>query len=198
MNITQITDFIGFTNAKFRDELPPEREPEIKRDLGPKEVYLAWEAEVSKKSSKIDPKFKRTFLIIGVVIALLLVLMQEFLLILVIVSMFFISHALSTMSPQKFTYEVSSHGIVINGAYYGWGEFSRFFFSSHFGGELLALDLKQGMPSRLFVTFHAKDKKKLTEVLGMYLPHLVEEPVNFMDKAYTSFLDKFDFERKKS
>lgn len=79
---------------------------------------------------------------------------------------------------------------------YYWDELARFFFSSHFGDEYLAIDPREGIPSRLIVGFKHGDKDKIIEAMNKYLPYLEKEPLTFVDKAYKSVVDKFDLEKK--
>ncbi len=197
MKLTDITDFLGFTDTKRAQGLEPEKGKIDRDDLGPRKVLLAWEGAPKVTKTSVDPRYKKTIMIIGGVIAFLLFLMHEFLLILVIASVYFISQALANNPVGIFKYEVSTHGIAVNGKLYYWDEMLRFFFSGHFGDEYLAVDLKEGLPARLIIGFKKEDRKKIIEALNKYIIYLEEEPLTFVDKAYKQVIDKFDLEKKK-
>ncbi len=196
MKVTDVTDFLGLTDVKKSQGLEPEKGKIDRDDLGPRKVLLAWEGAPSAAKTSLDPRYKKTIMIIGGVIMFLLFLMKEFLLILVVASLFFISHVMSSNPVGKFKYEVSTHGIAVNGNMYYWDEMLRFFFSGHFGDEYLAVDLAEGMPPRLIIGFKKDDRKKIIETLNKYIPYLEEEPLTFVDKVYKSVVDKFDLEKK--
>ena len=196
MKITEITDFLGLTDVKKGQGLEPEKGKLDRDDLGPRKVLFAWEGVPRVTKTSLDPRYKKTIMIIGGVIMFLLFLMKEFLLILVVASMFFISRVMSSNPVGKFKYEASTHGIAVNGNMYYWDEMLRFFFSGHFGDEHLSVDLTEGMPPRLIIGFKKEDKKKIIETLNKYIPYLEEEPLTFVDKAYKQVIDKFDLEKK--
>ncbi len=197
MKVTDLTDLIGVTNTKKDQPVAPEEAEFRRENLGSKSIYLSWEAKPSAPTASIDPRFKKTFLVIGAVVGLVLMVMGEVFLLLVIASLVFITYVLSNNPLESFKYELSSHGLSVHGNHYYWDEMERFFFTKHFGSENLAVDLKEGLPARLIIAFNHNDKEKITESMNKHLPYLEEEPLNFMDKAYTGILGKFDFQKKK-
>lgn len=196
MKFTDITDFLGMTNFKERKEQEPETRKFNREELGPKEVYLKWEGLPKPVTTNIDPRFRKTFMIIGSVVVLLFLLIQEYFLLLLVASLFFMTHVLSKSSLDDLKYEISNYGVSINGDMYYWDNLERFFFAKQFGSETLAIDVKEGLPTRLFLAFKNKDKEKLKEFLNKHIPFLEEEPMTFMDRAYNSVIEKFDYEKK--
>ena len=138
-------------------------------------------------------------MIIGGVIVFMLVLMKEFFLILVVASLYYVSHMMSKNHHEQLKYTISTYGFSINDKLYYWDEIERFFFSSHYSEseEYLAVDLKQGFPSRLIIGFDKKDKEKITNYMKKYVAFLEEEPLTLLDKTYKSIVDKFDLEKDK-
>jgi len=197
MKITDATNFLGLTDKKKKRATEPEQARFDRGELGPRKVILAWEDLPKTTPTAIDPRYKKTLMITGGLVAFLFFLMQEFLLIIVIASIYFFSYVVSKNPLDKFKYEISTHGISVNGRLYYWDEMLRFFFSSHYGEEHLAVDLKEGLSSRLIIAFKPSDKDKIIEALNKYLSYLEEEPLTFLDKAYTYVVDKFDLEKKK-
>jgi hypothetical protein len=92
---------------------------------------------------------------------------------------------------------VSTHGINVDGTFYYWDEMERFFFTGHYGAKNLAIDLKEGLPSRLIIAYNPADREKIRDILNEHLPYLEEEPLNFVDRAYKNVVDRFDFEGNK-
>lgn len=197
MNVTDLTDFLGVTDTKKSEGLEPEKGKIDRDDLGPRKVLLEWEASPKASPMNIDPRYKKTLMIIGGVVILLLFLMKEFFLILFLASMYFAANVLYKNPIDEIKYEITTHGITMDGHTYYWDELERFFFSDHFGDEYLAVDLRSGFPSRLIMGFKKKDKDKIIKSLNTYLSYAEQEPLTFVDKAYKSVVDKFDLEKKK-
>ena len=199
MKFTDATDFFGLTDTKRKQELEPEQGNLDRDNLGPQKVLLKWEGVPKAAVTTLNPRYKKTFLIIGVVIVFLLVLMKEFFLIMVVASLYFVSYMMAKHPLGNFKYVISTYGLNINERLYYWDEVVRFFFSGHYGDdeEYLAVDLKEGFPSRLIIGFDDKDKEKIIEAMNKYVPYLEEEPLTLIDKAYKSALDKFDLDKDK-
>jgi hypothetical protein len=176
---------------------PVEAEKPAKTDfdpnrLGPKEVYYTWEA-LSRPSQKFfNPKLMRTFAIIGVVVALFLIILQEYFLILLVVSMLFVAQTLAKTPPSMVKYELTSYGIEIEGDIYYWHNMRRFFVYEDDGQRHVAVDLLSGFPTRLFLTINPQDEAKVKEVLASKLQFLAAQPETLLDKTYKSVASKFN------
>lgn len=159
--------------------------------LGPKESYFVWSAPGRAIHKGYNEKLMRTFAIIGVFVALFLVILQEYLLILVVVSMIFVGHVLAKTPPEDSKFELSSYGVSIDDQTYYWHELRRFFFFNQDGYKVLAIDLINGFPSRLFLTINEADLSKIQEILGQRLQFLESVPETLLDKTYKSVSSKF-------
>ena len=108
-------------------------------------------------------------------------------LILVVASFIFVSQILSKTPPETQRYELSSHGIGIGDEVYYWQHLLRFFFFEQAGVPSVAVDLKNGFPSRLFLAINEDDREKIKEILKSKL-HFLEAgpPETFLDRAYKS------------
>jgi len=199
MKVADLTDFFGITDAKKRQELKPEQVNVDRENLGPQKILLEWYGVPKTSTATLNPRYKKTFLIIGGVVVFMLVLMKEFYLILVVASLYFVSYIMSKNPLEKLKYTISTYGLSINDKLYYWNEVERFFFSNHYSEneEHLAVDLKEGFPSRLIIGFDQKDKEKIINALKTYVAYLEEEPLTLIDKAYKTILDKFDLSKDK-
>lgn len=193
-NLKSVTNFLGFTTDKSPTSYTSQPdEPMDIQKLGEKKVLHMWEAMSRGEKKGFSQKFVRTMIVIGVVVSLLLIIMQEYFLILALGGIIFISYALSKTPPEKVTYEISSHGIGHSGEFYYWTQLRSFFFTHCDGVEMMAVDTKETMPGRLFLTLGSQDKERLKESVSGYLPYFSEAPRNIMDKAYESITQKFNF-----
>jgi hypothetical protein len=190
--LKDITNFIGVTRPKQPETEQPSPQPS--EPVGEKHTLLSWESHARESKKKVNHKFQKTLVAIGVVVALLLAIMGEFFLILVIASLVFISHVLSSTPPELVKYEVSNHGLDVADQFYPWNTLKQFFFSTATtpGTEVLAVDTVEKFPGRLFLHFAPDQRDRLHEIFSKHLPFVKEEPVSAMDKAYLSFLGKFN------
>ncbi|KKS40472.1 MAG: hypothetical protein UV03_C0006G0004 [candidate division WWE3 bacterium GW2011_GWE1_42_16] len=178
---SKILDFFGISNEKPSDTKRPDGfDPQT---LGPKEVYVVWDSVVKAEIKEMNKRFSRTFIIIAVVIALLLVVMQEFGLIFVVASLIFFVLSLNRLPEHTIHVEVSSHGIKYGDTMYYWHELKQFFFKEVAGAEVMMVDTYTYLPGRLFFSFNESDKFKIKESLDKH--------INFVSVAPMSFLDKF-------
>ena len=195
IKLNQVTDLLGITRSRVPGTDAAERTmPETVNvdELGPKEVYLSWSAPSRPVKTGFSSNLNRTFMIIGIVIALILVILQEFFLILVIASLIFVTHVLSETPPDNVSYEVSSHGIMIDNQQFYWQEMRRFFFSQEEAYAALIIEMKSTVTARLYITTSGVDVGKLKEILTSRLHFLEVPPESFLDKTYKSVLDKFN------
>jgi hypothetical protein len=190
MRLTEITDYLGFTVSASRKEAE-EIQREKTEPKGPKEVYMKWEALSRPQSQFLDVRISRALLMIGIVVGLLLVVMQEFMLILFLASVAFFGYVLSKMSPEKVAYEISSHGISYGDDLYYWDELKQFFFQQSGEFVILNVDTKNGLPGRLFLTIEHKNKDKLKALLEERLHFLQEAPKEMFDGLFDKVRGKF-------
>ncbi len=196
MELADITNFLGITNTKLKEAKPPIKpEFDIKEEDERKSLYSCTvPARVTKKLA--TPKITKTMIVIAIVGALLLAIMGEYFLILVIASLVFIKYVLSATPAEKITYSITNHGVNYAGQGYLWSDLKHYFFTEEEGVDILNVDVKDGLPARLFLTVKEGDKTKLHEIFQQYLPYLDKPPQSFIDKAYSSVADKFDFGNK--
>jgi len=192
MQLTDVTDFVGLTNTRAHKPTPPDNPKFDVEKVGEKKILYAWKAAARTQKKGVDKKFLRTLFIIAVVVALFLITMQEYFLILVIASLIFISYILSVTPPEEVKYEISNHGVNYDKQFYYWSDLKQYFFTTNAEGDVLNVDVKEGLPGRLFLTVRPGDKNKLHELFGKYLPFSEEMPGKLMNKAYTTMISKFN------
>jgi hypothetical protein len=137
----------------------------------------------------------RTFMVIGVVVALLLAAMQEFWLIAVIASIAFLSYVLRVTPPEKVKHEITTHGVRFATEFFGWNELEKYYFGVDGSDDILVVDTKEVLPGRLFFIINSADKDKISELFSKHVHFMEKPPEGFMEKTYSSVLDKFSFDR---
>jgi hypothetical protein len=195
MKISEVTDMLGFTNTRKEGTEAADKASTVDFDptkLGPKETYYSWQGYARPAQKGFNKKLLRSFTIIGIVVVLVFLILQEYFLIVLIASLIFVSHVLSKTPPTLIRYEASSHGVSIDGEIYYWPEINRFFFTTEEGHVSLVLDMARHVPSRLFLTISEKDIEKLKQIFNDHTHFLEVAPESFLDKTYNSIFNKFE------
>lgn len=201
VKLTDITNLLGVTNIKDNPVAtsPSPSSPTSKEVYVKKEVLFEWDTVTRRRAASLDNvRENRTLIVIGVVVALILVLTQNFLLIAVIASLIFLRYVLSAAPGQSAHHKVLNIGIEYSGNLYLWSELKQFFFTQNSRDFLLCVDTKERIPGRLFFVLNSvEDKKKISALLEDHIPLLAEEPKIFADKLYENALDKISFTSQK-
>lgn len=186
---------MGFTQPKEEPQAPKADNPVLTPEqefqnvlTQPKAVLYAWEALSRPQKSPVNKKTAKTFMMIGIVVALVLVAMQEFILILGVISIVFLTYVLTNTPPENMKYELSNHGLDYGGQFFYWNELSRFFFVVNEGLEAVAVDTVNKSPARLFLTVLPDNKEQVKSILAKHLLYLEHEPKTAIDKAFDTVL----------
>jgi hypothetical protein len=194
MKLTDITNNLGLTNIK---QEPQEKTPHVQTEQTknePRVVYLTWQALSRPQKKPMHQKTLKTLIIIGAIIGLLLAAMQQFFLIIVILSLIFISYMLSQVPGESIKYELTNEGINYADVFYSWADLRHFFFFTGSELDVIAVDIKDGIPARIYLTLPEGKRDEVKRILGDHIMFLEEEPKSFMDKAYESVLSRINLE----
>ncbi len=190
--LTKVTDFLGFTNTKRAEPVRPSGGA-YNPDQEPRRTLHTWEADSRTNFSPTGKvQINRTFLIIGVVVAIFLAAMGEVLLIAVVASIIFLQHILAATPAEKVRHTISNYGIDYAGEFYGWEELRSFFISSKEGVDTLCVDTIERLPGRLYLLLNQGDTEKIRETVGTYITYLQQEPKNLADRVYEAATDKIN------
>lgn len=178
------------TQVEEMQELSDEqRYPEKDR-----KVLYKWEARTNPVQTQLNNRATRTYIVMGIVISIVLVAMQEFLLIFAILSLIFVKYILSKTPTKIVSYELTNHGLMYDSKLYYWYKFKHFFISGLGGNDVFVLDLKNEMPGRIYLTINQQDKDKIKTIIEEYVFYLKEEPKTFVDKSYDFLMSKINLE----
>jgi len=193
--LNRFTDFIGVTRTREKEAgavAKPTFVPE-----GERQILFEWTIATRPQIGALTtPKFNRSFIVIGIFIAVLLILMREFLLIAAIGSIVFLWYALSAAPVEQVKHRITSHGVEYAGQFYGWQELKKYFFTRTGAMETLCIDTVDRLPGRLIFMIEGKDKETIKELVGKYLTYLEEEPRTFADKWYEKAVGKISFNKE--
>ena len=190
MKVTEITNFLGLTNdnAKSGVDVPKvlqEPKPETK-------TLYTWTALSRPHNKNLDQKKIRTLIIIGIVISILLVAMQEFFMIIAVLSLVFVGYMLNQVPPEEVKYTITNLGVKYGELVYNWEEMKYYYFLEGHDMDVIAIDLVNILPGRLHITVQKSDKEKVSQLLSEYVTFLEKEPKTMIEHAYDSVADKID------
>lgn len=181
----------------------PDQVPRVSAESVPlnperlRETLLEWKAPVRPILPVFNPKIIRSLTIIGVVIALLLLAVQQFVLILTMVSLSFVAYLLMQSPVDYITHKVTNQGIYYGDKFYFWHELRHFFFSITNNEAILVVDFVKDFPTRLFFVLENKAAvSKVKELLEPYVLYLPEVPQTSIEKLYCYIADKIMFTEK--
>ena len=190
----KLPSFTKFMDIKSREDYlgPAKIENLDPENLPLKEIYLAWQKEVSvEEKISVSKRYSRSLITISIVVGLILLIMQQFFVLLILGSIAFFVISLKKVSSENVKYELSNHGIMIDDSMYYWDKLRRFFFLPKGGTEILVVDTTIGFPGRIYLSFNPEDRDKIKEILEKYTHYLESEPRTFLDNAYDKVINKF-------
>jgi len=167
----KLPSFTKFMDIKSREDYlgPAKIENLDPENLPVKEIYLAWQKEVSvEEKISVSKRYSRSLITISIVVGLILLIMQQFFVLLILGSIAFFVISLKKVSSENVKYELSNHGIMIDDSMYYWDKLRRFFFLPKGGTEILVVDTTIGFPGRIYLSFNPEDRDKIKEILEKY------------------------------
>lgn len=148
----------------------------------PKEVktLFKWESP-SRPFKRRDTKYFLNLGLIILVLAAILIFVQEFLLIGVLLALLFVAYVLGTVEPEGLEHKITNQGITTAGKSYIWPELTDFWYSEKHGSVILNVGTKIRFPSRLIMLVPFLERDKIKDLLLEYLPFREEVPTSWMD-----------------
>lgn len=150
----------------------------------PREVktLLEWESPL-RPFKRRDTKYFLNLVLIILVLAVILVFVQEFLLIGVLLALLFVSYVLGTVEPEKLAHKITNQGITTGNRSYLWSELEDFWYVEKYGSDILNVSTKVRFPARLMILVPFIDRDKVKKILLEYIPFREEAPRSWMDDA---------------
>ena len=164
--------------------MPEEAATKDEHPAAPKEVktLFKWESP-SRPFKRRDTKYFLNLGLIILVLAAILIFVQEFLLIGVLLALLFVAYVLGTVEPEGMEHKITNQGITTAGKSYIWPELTDFWFSEKHGAVILNVGTKVRFPARLIMLVPFLDRDKIKETLIEYIPFREEVPTSWMDNT---------------
>ncbi len=169
-----------------------EKTPTDKRSYKyePEKVLLAWSSP-GRVFKKRDRRFFSTIAVIILAVSIISILSGQYALIAVILSLFFLTYALSAIEPDIVEHKITNKGVsYCNGKLYEYNKLKDFFFTQKDEKTVLNVGTKKYYPGRLYLIIEKKDVEKVKDFLLNYLPYIEEPPVTVFDK-FSSLASKY-------
>lgn len=158
--------------------------PEEAAKEPPKEVKTLFEWEsASRPFKRRDTKFFLNWGLIILLVAVILIFVQEFLLIGVLLAILFVTYVLGTIEPDKMDHKITNQGITTADRSYLWSELSDFWYTEKHGETVLNVGTKVRFPGRLLMLIPFIDRDKIKEILVEYVPFREIPPSSWMDQT---------------
>ena len=133
-------------------------------------TFLEWHAPGRPFVEHSSGYFVNIFLI-TMALQIILFLFAQYLLMLVVLSLVFLTFAMSIVPPHTFYYKITTEGIRVEDYFFIWEELYDFFFLQHNGKDVLYLTTKQFYPGELKIMLGDIPTDAIKAVLLQYLPY---------------------------
>jgi hypothetical protein len=173
------------------------REPEegeLLEDAHDVRTLLAWYAP-GRPFRQRSKEFYLNSLLIVLALEVILFLFAQYLLMLVILSIAFLSYALSITPPAPLYYRISSEGVLLEDHFYLWQELYDFYFTEQHGDTLVHIRTKTYLPGELIILCGDVPRDTIRQTLLPYLPYREVVRKTFTEKAGTWLAQSFPLER---
>lgn len=171
--------------------MPEDKTKEEQVNEPPKEVktLFSWDSP-SRPFKRRDSRYFVNLSLIILVLAVILIFIQEFLLIGVLLALLFVAYVLGTVEPEKMEHKITNQGITTANRSYLWNELTDFWYTEKHGALILNVGTKLRFPARLLMLVPFLDRDKIKDLLVKYLPFREEPPSSWMDNAVDWFTSK--------
>jgi hypothetical protein len=164
---------------------------------GEVQMLLEWHAP-SRPFQKRSKEFYVNSLLIIIALEVILFLFKEYPLMLVIVSLAFVSYALSSTPPDTFYCRISTEGLIVGEHFYLWQELYDFYFKRRNGQDMLHVRTKAYLPGELVLMLGDIQKEQLKQLLLAFLPYREIVKPTFTEKAGEWVVTNFPLEKSPS
>ncbi len=136
-----------------------------------------------------------TALLLMVFVELILFLFSQYMLMVVVISLVFVSFALTIVPPKDFHYKISSEGIMIEDRFFLWKELYDFYFKKTDGVETVHIRTEDFFPGEIILTLNPLDKENVKKAIIQFLPFREVIKPTFVEKSADWLSRNFPMEK---
>jgi hypothetical protein len=157
-------------------------------------TLLSWSAP-GRPFKKKTRQFFLSVILLLLFFEVILFLFSQYELMVVLLTLTFLSIALSIVPPHDFHYKITTEGIKVEDYFYIWSELYDFYFKKIEGQEVLIIRTQDLLPGELKISLGGNSRDHLRRVLVAYLPYREYVKPTFMEKSAEWLSHNFPLER---
>lgn len=175
-------------------EIPAQQQTQPNYSSNEIKTLLSWSAP-GRPFQKKTKEYFLTSLLIVLFVEVILFLFSQYLLMVVVLSLIFVSFALSVIPPHNFHYRISTEGITIEDHFYLWQELYDFYFKKIGNSQVLKIRTHAYIPGELTITLGDMDKEHVKSVILPFLPYRELIKPTFVEKSGDWLSKNFPLEK---
>lgn len=157
-------------------------------------TLLSWSAP-GRPFRKRSRQFYLSVTLILLFFEIILFLFAQYELMVVLLTLAFLSIALSSVPPHDFHYKITTEGIKVEDYFYIWSELYDFYFKRIEGQEVLILRTQDLLPGELKISMGDISRDHIRTTLVQYLPYREYVKPTFMEKSADWLSSNFPLEK---
>lgn len=157
-------------------------------------TLLSWNAP-GRPFKKKGRQFYFSMILIVLLFEVVLFLFSQYELMVVIVTLAFLSAALSSIPPHDFHYKITTEGIKVEDYFYIWSELYDFYFKRIEGADILIARTQAVLPGELRISLGDIHRDHIRKVLVRYLPYREFVKPTFMEQSGEWLAHNFPLEK---
>lgn len=163
---------------------PKEKKEETAQIISDYEIktILSWHAPGRPFKTHSKEYFINIILIV-MAFEIILFFFSWYLLMMVVLSLTFLGIVLATVPPHPFYYKITTEGIRIEDSFFIWDELYDFYFTKHYGIQVLKIGTKAYFPGELTLTIAEVSEDQIKASLLPFLPFREYVKPTFIEKA---------------
>ncbi len=157
-------------------------------------TLVSWNAP-GRPYRKRGRQFFVSILLLLLFFEVILFLFSQYELMMVLLTLTFLSVALSVVPPHDFHYKITTEGIKVEDYFYIWSELYDFYFKRIDASEVLVVRTQAMLPGELKISLGNLTRDHMRRILVQFLPYREFVKPTFMEKSADWLSENFPLER---
>lgn len=157
------------------------------------EILLSWKSP-SHPYVKRSKVFYQTLAAFTLLLCIIAIFFSEYLLILVIISLAFVTYAISALPPVEVEHKVTPLGFENIGRMYKWMELATFWFEEKYGKKVLVVQTRLPFPPQIRAVIVPEAEEQVKNIMSRYLLYSKTPHKTWLDKVSEWLMDKIPLE----
>jgi hypothetical protein len=163
------------------------KEPDQHEDSIDEQVLYSWVAP-SRAFKERSASIMRFYFAISLLISIIVLFFGDKILVLVIFGLLFLFYALTTTKPESVEHKITTFGIETYNTHHPWEDLEKFYFTEHFGYQVLIIIGKNYYHGYTYAVVPNNDTKKdIIALLSKFIRYQKKPDITFSDKVIAWF-----------